>query len=34
MMRMMAAEASVPVEPGSQKLSVSVEIEWEIAPPR
>jgi uncharacterized protein len=32
MMRMMAAEASVPIEPGTQKLSVAVEIEWEIAP--
>ena len=32
MMRALAAEA-VPIEPGSQKLSVSVEIEWEIAPP-
>jgi hypothetical protein len=30
MMRALAAEA-VPIEPGSQKLSVSVEIEWEIA---
>jgi uncharacterized protein len=32
MMRALAAEA-VPIEPGAQKLSVSVEIEWEIAPP-
>ena len=29
MMRAMAAE-SVPIEPGSQRLTVSVEIEWEI----
>jgi uncharacterized protein len=32
MMRALAADASVPIEPGSQKLSVSVEVEWEIAP--
>ncbi len=32
MIRALAADA-VPIEPGSQKLSVSVEIEWEIAPP-
>jgi len=31
MMRAMAAE-SVPLEPGTQRLSVTVEIEWEIAP--
>lgn len=33
MMRAMAVDAAVPIEPGAQKLSVSVEIEWEIAPP-
>ncbi len=33
MMRAMAADSAVPIEPGAQKLSVSVEIEWEIAPP-
>jgi uncharacterized protein YggE len=30
MMRALAAE-SVPIEPGAQRLTVSVEIEWEIA---
>ena len=33
MIRAMAVDAAVPIEPGAQKLSVSVEIEWEIAPP-
>jgi uncharacterized protein YggE len=32
MLRAMAAE-SVPIEPGTQRLAVTVEIEWEIAGP-
>jgi hypothetical protein len=33
MLRAMATADSVPIEPGSQRLAVTVEIEWEIAGP-